>query len=87
MSFQEKLVACYYFPNITKRPLTRDSCQPPKGSLQVIRVVRVVQIVKSALRQARITSEDPDTTLPRFLLHYHITLHNMTTDESHFVLI
>ena len=29
---------------------------------------RVVQIVKSALRQACLTNEDPDTTLPRFLL-------------------
>ena len=47
---------------------------------------RVVQIVKSALRQARLTSEDPDTTLPRFLLRYRITPHT-TTGESPSVLL
>ena len=47
---------------------------------------RVVQIVKSALRQTRLTSEDPDTTLPRFLLRYRITPHT-TTGESPSVLL
>ena len=42
---------------------------------------RVVQIGKSALRQVRLTSEDADTTLPRFLLRYRITPHT-TTGES-----
>ena len=42
---------------------------------------RVVQIVTSALRRAPLTSEDPETTLPRFLLHYRITPHT-TTGES-----
>ena len=36
----------------------------------------------SALRQARLISEDPDTILPRFLLRYHI----MTTGGSPSVL-
>ena len=42
--------------------------------------------MKSALRQARLTSEDPDTTLPRFLLRYRITPHT-TTGESPSVLL
>ena len=37
--------------------------------------------MKSALRQARLASEDPDTTLPRFLLRYRIIPHT-TTGES-----
>ena len=47
---------------------------------------RVVQIVKSALRQARLTIVDPDTTLPSFLLCYRITPHT-TTGESPSVLL
>ena len=34
---------------------------------------RVVQIVKSALKQARLSGENSDITLPAFLLRYRIT--------------
>jgi len=42
---------------------------------------RVVQIVKSALKQARLTGDDPDVSLPTFLLRYRITPHS-TTGET-----
>ena len=47
---------------------------------------RVIEIVKSALRQSHLTSEDPDTTLPGFLFRYRITPH-ATTGESPSVLL
>ena len=42
---------------------------------------RVVQIVKSALKQARLSGENSDITLPAFLLRYRITPHT-TTGQS-----
>ena len=39
---------------------------------------RVVQIVKYALKQARLTNSDPTVTLLTFLLRYHITPHSTT---------
>ena len=42
---------------------------------------RVVQIVKSALKQARLSGENSDITFPTFLLRYRITPHT-TTGQS-----
>ena len=42
---------------------------------------RVVQIVKSALKQARLSGENSDNVLLTFLLRYRITPHS-TTGES-----
>ena len=42
---------------------------------------RVVQIVKSALKQARLSGENSGITLPVFLLRYRITQHT-TTGQS-----
>ena len=59
-----------YITTAVYKPSTNGQCE------------RVVQIVKSALRQARLTSEEPDTTLPRFLLRYRITpAQNSTYDN------
>ena len=65
------------------------SLQSSKLSVKtmVFHTLQLVKIVKSALRQpTRHTSEDADTTLPRFLLRYHITPHT-TTRESPSVLL
>ena len=47
---------------------------------------RVVQIVKSVLKQARLSGENSDITLPAFLLRYRITPHT-TTAQSPYMLL
>ena len=73
-NFSVKTMVFHTITTAVYKPSTNGQCE------------RVVQIVKSALRQARLTSEDPDTTLPRFLLRYRITPHT-TTGESPSVLL